>query len=449
MVSSRAIGDECHASTKHSVLSVQIDPNYVDARTQPALFKAYPHFFRRFPLNLDDPIQRFISLTGAITDQKQYRDGTTHLLRVQPSAGALYPTELYVQLRGMGGLIDGIYHLEPERQVLTLIYELIDDGIEAYFPDARLIKGCIFWVSCVYFRSSWKYKNRSLRYCGLDSGHHLGAIEAAAYVAGLPYQLRFDFDQSALNDDFGLETQEFLMASVVVGEARSKTVRRLRSPLPIVAGTDYFEPNRFIEASYKQTLSLSDAESASPPLLQPTFPVAPAHWLRAIQQRRSARRFYPQPIDQATFQTVCTALQQPIPSDRLEPVDLYAVVQRVTGLPPGLYRLNGPGLNGSGLNGPEMHCLKTGEFPAHTGHLCLDQAIARDSAVVFFLVSDYQNYRVALQQSGLIGQRLYLTATALQIGCSGIGAFYDDETQAFLGTDRPVLYAVAIGSIKE
>jgi hypothetical protein len=31
------------------------------------------------------------------------------------------------------------------------------------------------------------------------------------------------------------------------------------------------------------------------------------------------------------------------------------------------------------------------------------------------------------------------------MGCSGIGAFYDEETQAFLATSQDVLYAVVIG----
>ncbi|MEB3294473.1 MAG: hypothetical protein VKJ24_15055 [Synechococcales bacterium] len=126
---------DCHEATKHSWRSVQMDPNYVDARTQPTAWKTYPHFLRRFPLDAEHPLHRMLSLTSAITFQKQYRD-STHALRVQPSAGALYPTELYVQLRGIPGLIDDIYHLEPNHACLTLIYELIDDGLEGYWEIA-------------------------------------------------------------------------------------------------------------------------------------------------------------------------------------------------------------------------------------------------------------------------------------------------------------------------
>jgi SagB-type dehydrogenase family enzyme len=450
---------EYHSATKHSWRSVQIDPNYVDARTQPATWKIYPHFFRRFPLDPENPVHRMISLTSAITFQKQYREGT-HALRVQPSAGALYPTELYVQLRGITGFIDGIYHLEPYNNCLTLLYELIDDGLEGYWDESHLIKGCIFLVSCVYFRSSWKYKNRSLRYCFLDSGHHLGAIEASLYasqafsgheshpVLDRLAQLQFDFDHLALNDDFGFETKEFATAMMIVGTAKSKPVRRLRSPLPIVASTDYFEPNRFIEASYKQTLTPSPSSELPhhlkslhyAPTYAPKFPIEPSQWLQAIQHRRSARRFYPNAIDQTLFWTICEAIQPAIPSEHPEALEIYAVVHRVTGLASGIYRSRFCDRDVTGYD-----YLQSGAFQEQTGYLCVNQAIARDCAVVFFIVSTVANYRVALQQAGIIGQRIYLAATALDIGCSGIGAFFDDETQAFLGTDRPVLYAVAIG----
>lgn len=44
---------EYHDATKHSYLSVMIDPNYVDASIQPTGFKFYPKFYRRFPLETD------------------------------------------------------------------------------------------------------------------------------------------------------------------------------------------------------------------------------------------------------------------------------------------------------------------------------------------------------------------------------------------------------------
>jgi hypothetical protein len=90
--------------------------------------------------------------------------------------------------------------------------------------------------------------------------------------------------------------------------------------------------------------------------------------------------------------------------------------------------------------------IKEGDFCDKVGYLCVNQGIARDSAVTLFFVSAYQNYQTAMQIAGFIGHRVYLISNYLGIGCSGIGAFYDDETQEFLGTDKDVLYAIVIGN---
>lgn len=60
-------------------------------------------------------------------------------------------------------------------------------------------------------------------------------------------------------------------------------------------------------------------------------------------------------------------------------------------------------------------------------------------------MSDYLSYQTAMQLAGFVGQRVYLFSNYWGIDCSGIGAFYDDETQAFLETNKDVLYAMAIG----
>ncbi|MFM8006566.1 MAG: hypothetical protein ACKO86_16855, partial [Dolichospermum sp.] len=62
----------------------------------------------------------------------------------------------------------------------------------------KCINGFIFLVSCVYHRCSWKYQNRSCRYCLLDSGHHLGAIAALAYLHEKNIRLCFDFDKLSM-----------------------------------------------------------------------------------------------------------------------------------------------------------------------------------------------------------------------------------------------------------
>ncbi|MEJ1935097.1 SagB/ThcOx family dehydrogenase, partial [Nostoc sp. NIES-2111] len=56
MPQSDVFGKAYHDATKHSYLSVQLDPNYVDASTQPSANKVYPKFYQRVKLNLNNPI---------------------------------------------------------------------------------------------------------------------------------------------------------------------------------------------------------------------------------------------------------------------------------------------------------------------------------------------------------------------------------------------------------
>jgi SagB-type dehydrogenase family enzyme len=420
-------GKAYHDATKHSYLSVQIDPNYVDASTQPSPFKVYPKFYRRVKLNLNNPVHSFISLTSAITLEKVYKDGP-YKLRVNPSAGALYPTEVYVQIRGIEGMVDGIYHLEVENNCLTLIYELIDDGLESYIIPGKSINGFIFLISCVYYRSSWKYQNRSIRYCFLDSGHHLGAVAASAYLHEKDIQLVFDFDKLALNSDLGFENKEFITACAVSGEIQDKKIRRLRLRFPFVSGTDYFESNQFIEDAYQATTL---EKSRQQKLEYPQFDFDRDKFYQTVWDRRSIRRFRKESISQEDYLYIVQQLQQPIPTENYEEIEIYSVVHRVEGMTPGLYK--------------GTHLIKTGNFSEKTGYLCINQAIARDGAVTLFFVSDYLNYQTAMQIAGFLGQRLYLTSNYLGIQCSGIGAYYDDETQELLETNKDVLYGMVIG----
>ncbi|MEH2037782.1 nitroreductase family protein [Nostoc sp.] len=427
MPSSQISGKAYHDATKHSYLSVQLDPNYVDASTQPSAFKVYPKFYRRVKLNLNNPVHAFISLTSAITLEKVYKDGP-YKLRVNPSAGALYPTEVYVQVRGIEGIVNGIYHLEVENNCLTLIYELIDDGLENYIIPGKCINGFIFLISCVYYRSSWKYQNRSMRYCFLDSGHHLGAIAASAYLYNRDIQLIFDFDKLTLNSDLGFENKEFITACAVSGEIQDKKIRHLRLKVPFVSGTDYFESNQFIEDAYQATAL---QKSCQQKLEYPQFDFERDKFYQTVWDRRSIRRFRKEAISQEDYLYVVQQLQQSIPTENYEEIEIYSVVHRVEKMTPGLYR--------------GTHLVKRGNFSEKTGYLCINQAIARDGAVTLFFVSDYLNYQTAMQIAGFLGQRLYLTSNYLGIQCSGIGAYYDDETQELLETNKDVLYGMVIG----
>jgi SagB-type dehydrogenase family enzyme len=374
MPQSKLSGQAYYEATKHSYLSVQMNPNHVDGSTQPRAFKVYPKFYRRVKLNCNNPTHAFIRLTSAITFEKIYK-GETYQLRVNQSAGALYPTEIYVQIRGVEGFIDGIYYLEVENNCLTLIYELIDDGLENYVMPNKCINGFIFLVSCVYYRSSWKYQDRSIRYCLLDSRHHLAAIPASAYLHEKNIQLIFDFYKLSLNTDLGFENKEFISSCMISEEEQEKPVRPLRLPIPFVSRTDYFQANQFLEDAYQAT-SLQPSHQQQ--LEDPQFNFDREQFSENVWNRRSIRRFLKKSISQEIYWQILQDFQQPIPTENIEEIEIYSVVHRVEGMLPGLYQ---------GRN-----LIKAGDFREKSGYLCINQALARDGAVTMFFVSDYLSY---------------------------------------------------------
>ena len=111
-----------HQQTKHSYLSVRKNATFLDWQSQPKNHKIYPHFNQRF--KIDDYEQlKDLNLIGAVTFEKKYPDGVYHLRSV-PSAGGLYPCEIYIQIRGIKGLLSGIYHYEPFCASITLLQEI-------------------------------------------------------------------------------------------------------------------------------------------------------------------------------------------------------------------------------------------------------------------------------------------------------------------------------------
>ncbi|WP_298236208.1 nitroreductase family protein, partial [uncultured Azohydromonas sp.] len=89
----------------------------------------------------------------------------------------------------------------------------------------------------------------------------------------------------------------------------------------------------------------------------------------------------------------------------------------------------------------------------------LDQDVIGDAAAVLVLSADRaalaadacgaaRGYRHAFLEAGLVGERIYLEASARGLGACAVGAFYDDEASALVGADPArewVLHFAALG----
>ncbi|HET7091386.1 MAG TPA: SagB/ThcOx family dehydrogenase [Anaerolineae bacterium] len=97
--------------------------------------------------------------------------GVTHPagLRTAPSAGALYPLEVYAVMR------EGVYHYEPETHRLTVqiqgdVRQALHEA--ALRQEAVLNAPAVIVIAAVYARTTQKYgEERSPRYVHLEAGH--------------------------------------------------------------------------------------------------------------------------------------------------------------------------------------------------------------------------------------------------------------------------------------
>ncbi|AFL67715.1 nitroreductase family protein [Sulfurospirillum barnesii] len=417
-----------HTQTMHSYHSVRDKSHYMDWDHQPKQFKIYPETYMRIPLDKKNPEHRFLYLIGGLTAQKNY-PGVSYALRTNPSAGALYPTEIYLQIRDRKGFINGIYHLSPQESALVLLHPLDEEeGVENCLHVKR-VSGFIFLFSALYYRSSWKYRDRSFRYCLHDTGHMLGTLEASCTLSGKSYRILYDIEKKALNAHFGFGMEEFFFSSAIVGvEDKNLTCKALSMQLPYVDGTGTFESNERVEKAYEETCELCLKLQTAMPM----FDLDKERLQHAIWKRRSIREFTQKSLLKEEFLEVMRFITQPIPSDCDVDVQLYAIINRVEGMWQGVWK--------------EGVYVESGNFARKAGYLCLEQALGEQSGVTFFLVgNDEQNYQAMMQKVGIIGHRLYLISEYLGFGCSGIGAYYDEEVAAFLKSDGMILYALAIG----
>ena len=397
--------------------------NFIDYRTQPRAYKKYPHFYQRF--NLDDYEElKFIKNIGKITDTKTYGKERVDL-RANPSAGGLYPCELYIQIRGIKGFISGIYHYEPLENNLTLIHELSNDGVEFYFKEKEQ-KKFVFLISNAYFRTAWKYEKRAIRYLLLDTGHSLGSIYSALKLENIECEIDFNFDKTGLNEDFSFDNFESFYTSITVKSDKTIEPKKLRAPIINVCACDYQLKESFIEDFYKNCPKDDFEKISNIDLLSD---LSKNDLENAINNRRSIRAFLGKEISEEDFSFITKNIFEFANKFNVE---IYFTNNNIQEMQKGLYK--------------NVSLIKEGDFKEKMTMLGLNQKISGQNGFTLIFTSNItNNYFYSYILSGFIAQILYLRTTARKLSCSGIGAYFDDETKEFLDTKNNIFYFFSIG----
>jgi SagB-type dehydrogenase family enzyme len=102
--------------------------------------------------------------------------------RTVPSAGALYPLDLYVAVQQVQSVPPGLYHYAPDRHVLAEVRQadLRDDLARGMIEPALAGAPAIVIIAAAFWRSRTKYGLRGYRFTLLEAGHVAQNIQLAA-----------------------------------------------------------------------------------------------------------------------------------------------------------------------------------------------------------------------------------------------------------------------------
>lgn len=163
-----------------------------------------------------EKLSRLLYAAQGITDPQTHH-------RAAPSAGALYPIEVYLAVQDVTGLDPGIYHYAVQTHALELLRkgDFSQSVTEAGVGQAHLGNANIcFILSAIFQRTRWKYRERTYRYLLLEAGHIGQNLCLAATAMGLgacPVGAFLDDDLNAL---LGLDGQNeaalYVLATGVV-----------------------------------------------------------------------------------------------------------------------------------------------------------------------------------------------------------------------------------------
>ncbi len=407
-----------------------------------------------------------------------------HHFRAAPSAGAMYPTEVYVFARGVPGLPDGAYSYQLLDHSLATVRA--GDDIEAVrracfsHPAAR-VASVFFVLSAIWRRSSWRYRERGYRRALLDTGHVLGNLVLATGVEGLYAHPLGAFHDARIEGLLELTPHEEGPLAIVpvlapdaaaevpdVPSRRSIAVEWHRAVEAVADRFDDSPPERLIAAVHVAGRLEADAEvvedAADLPLPTDKYVIAavaaPTQWTPlepvtdTIAERRSTRRFRPGSIPPGRLDSVL-AFTCADPSRLLAPGLLRTYVVAIDAgpqLPPGTY-LYEPG------SAPRIHELSRGTaetIARRMHHLGLGQEIFAHAGAVVVHTADLTRavarygdraYRSLGLDAGQLGERLNLAALREGLGVSGCGGYFDDEMNRALAIpeSQAVIYITTLG----
>lgn len=405
--------------------------------------------------------------TLGLTARMSGGGGNDVFLRAAPSAGGLYPAELYFAARAHPDLPAGIYHYHARRSAFVPVWEgdfaadlrhhFLEHPAVAAALDAG---GCLALFTGMYARSAWRYKERAYRRILLDTGHaaaNLLELAATAGPAGLDAVLLGGFRDEGLEELLFLgPKEEFPLLGVALGPRGTLPPAGGQRPgPPPEAAVARVDAGDAMQVQQNACERIAPGDALRPPVPSPKGPEAgpvALNPLPVILRRRSARAFSPEPVSlEAALDLLRFAYRVPGGGEPLvdrEYLGHHVVAFAVEGLEPGVYACDPETLT--------LTLVREGDFRADLHAATLGQDLASDCSFALVHTADIEalveaygdrGYRYACMECGMIGQRLQLRAVQRGLGSSGIGGYYDDLANELLGLPlaHGILYITVAG----
>jgi len=502
-----SIAQYYHECTKYSPETLATRSQGLDWENQPIPFKDYKigqsinlRTYLEEPVSPEDlegdrhwwqRLSRLLFCSYGLTAKIPTMMGDPIYLRAAPSAGGLYPAEIYLISRGTPQLPVGLYNYQSKTHSLVRFWDsdVWQKLQEACFwhpaldgtPIALLTTG-------VFFRSAWRYQARAYRRIFLDTGHLLGNIELASAINNFRPHLIGGFIDEAINALLYLDpAQEATLTIIPLADRLTvrENLPRTETALPSVIQTDYPELQEEDLLTHLHRATEIPLNTAPKTTWKPTseavarddkynFPFCTKvgttareiNWGEALEglgktmlRRRSTRAYSGLSITLEQLNQILDFTYQPqhYLGQGLDPqpdyfdldlIETFITVSGVEGLEGGCYYY--------APRSQELRQIRFKNFRQELHYLCLGQDLGRDAAALVFHTADLKRaihhygdraYRYLHLDAGHLGQRLNLAALHIGLGVSGIGGFFDDQVNEVLGIppDEAVLYITTIG----